>query len=139
MAYSTKADLLGLITEDTLIGLTDDHGVGVVDDGKVLEAIADSDAEIDGYCGERYTLPFSPVPAIIRKCSIDIAIYNLYSRRQGAPTDRKERRDNAVTILKEIAKGTITLGANAPAEAGADDVQASSPERIFTRTTLEHY
>lgn len=139
MAYCTRADLLGLITEAALIGLTDDHGVGMVDDAVVSEAIADADAEIDGYCGGRYPLPFTVVPAIIRKCCIDIAIYNLYSRRQGAPLDRKERRDNAVTILKEIAKGTVTLGAGAPAETTDDDVQASSPPRVFTRSTLENY
>jgi len=141
MGYCTKADILGLIPEETLIQLTDDHGAGIVDDGIVDQSIADADAEIEGYCGERYTLPFSPVPAIIKKASADIAIYNLYGRRQGAPEDRSKRYDNAIKLLRDISAGKITLGASAPEETAQDtvDVSTSVDDRVFTKTTLENF
>lgn len=141
MSYCTKADLLGLIPEETIIQLTDDHGAGAVDDDIIDQAIADADAEIDGYCGERYTLPFSPVPVIIKKASVDIAIYNLYGRRQGAPEDRTKRYDNAVKLLRDISAGKVTLGASAPEETAQDTVEISTSldDRVFTKTTLENF
>ncbi len=139
MSYSVKADILGLIPEETLIQLTDDNGAGIVDDAVVTRVIADADAEIDGYCGENYTLPFLPVPVIIRKISVDIAIYNLYARRQGAPEDRAKRYDNAVKLLRDIQAGKITLGSAAPTEVAQDTVETESNDRIFTKDTLENF
>lgn len=136
MAYCTKADIIDLLTEETLIGLTDDHGVGRVDDARVAKAIADADAEIDGYAGERYSLPFSPAPLIVRKLSVDISIYNLYARRQGAPDERRQRYDNSVKLLKEIAAGRVTLGATPPAEANSDAPDITSQTRVFSRDKL---
>lgn len=136
MAYCTKADILDLLTEEQLIGLTDDHGVGRVDDAKVVKAIADADAEIDGYAGERYSLPFSPVPLIVRKLSVDISIYNLYARRQGAPEERRQRYDNSSKLLREIAAGRVTLGATPPAEANSETPDVSSQARVFSRDKM---
>ncbi len=138
MAYCTKTDLLGQIPEETLIQLTDDTGSGSEDDAAIAGAISDADAEIEAYCGENYTLPFDPVPVIIRKVSVDISIYNLYARRQGAPDDRAKRYDNAVKLLRDIAAGRVSLGASAPTETSQDTVEASTSagDRIFTKTTL---
>ena len=89
MAYCTQSDLLEQISEDDMIQLTDDADAGNVDDDVVTRAIADADAEIDSYCGTKYDVPFSTVPVMVRKLSVDMSIYNLYARRQGAPEDRK--------------------------------------------------
>ena len=43
-------------------------------------AIADADAEIDGYLAKRYAVPLAPAPRVINKFSKDIAVYNLFSR-----------------------------------------------------------
>jgi phage gp36-like protein len=139
MAYCTQTDIADILTLETLIRLTDDEGAGIVDAARVAKAIEDADAEIDGYCGEKYSLPLSPVPVIIRKASVDIAIYNLYSRRQGAPEDRKQRYDNTIKLLREIAKGTVTLGAGSPAAETSDAPEFSSQERIFTRDKMKGF
>ena len=75
MPYATQADILDQLDEDILIQLTDDADTGDVVDDVVTRAIADADAEIDGYCGKRYSVPFDTVPPIIRKFAVDIAIY----------------------------------------------------------------
>lgn len=139
-AYCTKADIIDLLSEETLIRLTDDEGAGVMNDSRVEKAVADADAEIDGYCGARYDLPFATVPVIIRKCSVDMAVYNLYSRRLGAPEDRAMRYNNAVKLLREIASGNVTLGTSPQTETeGNDEVEAEYNDRVFTQTTLENF
>jgi len=102
MSYSLQADLLEQISEAKLKQLTDDADTGSIDADVITRSIADADAEIDGYCGVRYTVPFTTIPTIIRKVSVDIAIYNLYARRHGAPEDRQKRYDNAVKFLLNV-------------------------------------
>ena len=141
MAYSTQADILEQMDSDILVQLTDDADAGAVDADAVTRAIADADAEINGYCGARYATPFVTVPAIIRKVSVDLAIYNLYARRTSVPEDRQKRYTDAIRFLKDVAKGIATLGANdpdgSPAEANTLDIDQSP--RLFTRDTLQGF
>ncbi len=134
MAYSAQADILEQISEAQLIQLTDDANAGAVDDSVCSRAIADADAEIDSYCGSRYTVPFDTVLPIIRKMSVDIAIYNLYARRKGAPEDRLARYNNAVRFLRDVARGLTSLGADAPAEPvdGLPQATTVKTDRVFT-------
>jgi len=134
MAYCILDDIKEQIPEDELIQLTDDTGTGTVDTPVIDRAVADADAEINGYCAERYAVPFNPVPAIIRKFSVDISIYNLFSRRQGADEDRRNRYKDAIRFLQNIAKGIVSLGVDAPSETMQDTVSVSTTksDRIFS-------
>jgi len=135
MAYCTKTDILEQLEEDVLIQLTDDEDAGIVDDDKVTRAIVDADAEIDSYCGTKYDVPFTTAPAMIRKMSVDITIYNLYARRRGAPEDRKERYDDAISFLKDISKGIASLGGDGPSaddDSGPEATTVKS-DRVFSR------
>lgn len=140
MAYSAQSDILDQMDEDVLIQLTDDDDAGVVDTDVVTQKIADADALIDGYCGARYSVPFTTVPALVLKFSVDIAIYNLYGRRKGAPEDRRNRFKEAVDFLKGVAAGNNSLGENDPA-AGETSFELSSnnPARIFTRDKMQGF
>ena len=132
--YCTLDDIKEQISEDELIQLSDDENTGTVDTAAIDRAIADADAEINGYCVERYTVPFDPVPDLIRKYCVDISIYNLLSRRQGADEDRLARYKNAIRFLEKVAKGIVSLGVNAPAETSQDTVSVttSKSDRIFS-------
>jgi phage gp36-like protein len=143
--YSTIDDLVGLIPEEMLIQLTDDENTGALVAARVEEAIEQADSEIDSYCAVKYTVPFDPVPEIVKKCSVDIAIYNLYSRRvEDLPATRSERYRNAVRCLEGIAKGTISIGA-APAleppgnrdESAANTKKAE--EQAITRSKMVRF
>jgi len=144
MAYCTLADILGRIDEATVIQLTDDEGTGAVHAGRVDEAIADADQEIDGYAGTRYAVPMSPVPAILKKLSVDIAIHNLFGRRsRKEPEERAERYKVAVELLRQIARGAFSLGpsdpdGNPPAS-DAPEMSADNPQRTFTRGSMEGF
>jgi phage gp36-like protein len=136
MAYSTQADLAEQVSEAELTELTDDVGAGIVDASVAVRALADADGEIDSYCGSRYTVPFMPVPVMIRKLAVDIALYNLYTRRAilKMPEERQKRYDNAIRFLRDLAKGLIALGADSPAEPNGGKSQATTtkPDRIFS-------
>lgn len=139
MAYCTSDDIKKAIPEATIIQLTDDANTGAIVQDKVDEAIATADGEIDGYCATRFTVPFNPVPGIISKFSIDIAIYNLYSRiTETVPETRSDRYKNAIRVLEKIAEGKIKLGDSGdtpPSRPGAAMVTGNS--RLFTRDTLK--
>jgi len=142
MAYCTQANILGLINETSLIALTDDDGAGAVDADKVAAAIADADATIDSYCQGRYTIPLSPVPPKIAQLSVDIAVYNLYSRSDlEMPEVRKERNKEAIRFLEKVAAGGISLGAETPARVDTIDDAGSmeSNTRIFTRDKMRGF
>lgn len=134
MAYSTVDDIRDQIPENEIIQLTDDVDLGVIDISVVERAVADADAEINSYCGERYAVPFSPVPLIVRKFSVVLSIYNLFMRRGDIPDDRETHRDNAILFLKDVAKGIVTLGVDAPAEETQDTVGVTTvkTDRIFS-------
>lgn len=139
MPYSDQNDILEQLDETVLIELTDDAGAGEVDGDKVTRAIADADATIDAYCQDRYTLPLSPVPEKIRQISVDIAIYNLYSRRDDTtPETRKDRHKEAIRFLEKVAEGKIKLGSETPAQTNTGhSVELDSNDRIFTRDKMK--
>jgi phage gp36-like protein len=143
MAYCTEDDLLEQLDEARLIQLTDDQGLGAVDSDRVARAIADADQEVDSYVGTRHTVPLNPVPAIIRKLSVDIALYNLYGRREAVPEARRDRYKTAIHKLEQVAAGRISLGAQDPegTPPAIDETRMSTdnPERLFSRSTMEGF
>lgn len=143
MGYCTLEDIKKLVPEETIVQLTDDEGIGVVNRDRVDEAIAQADAEVDSYCAVRYSVPFSTTPDIVKKCSVDMAIYNLYSRRaEEIPQTRADRYKNAIRQLEGIAKGSISIGVDPPppaASQGSRKPELSADDRVFSRTKLEDF
>jgi len=142
MAYATLDDLKEQLDETTLIELTDDAGSGTIDTTVTTRAITDADEEIDGYVGSRTTVPLSPVPGIIRKLSVDVALYNLYARRHDSiPEIRKERYDNAVKFLVKVAEGKISLGQYDPDPAASvgDVAYTSAVDSVMTSDKLANF
>ena len=141
MAYCTKSDILNQVEEEILIGLTDDEDLGSVDDDVVTRAIADADSTVDAYCQGFYTVPLSPVPDKIRQISVDIAIYNLFSRRDDtAPEIRKDRHREALRFLEKVAGGKVELGSATPApNTTGKTVEIESSDRIFSRDKMSGF
>lgn len=141
--YSTLDDIRKLVPEEAIVQLTDDEGLGTVNQTRVDEAIAQADAEVDSYCGGHYSVPFGTTPEIVKKLSVDIAIYNLYSRRvEELPGVRAQRYKNAVRQLEAIAKGTLSLGVD-PAPAAPTDSSAETNKptdtNVFSRDNMEGF
>jgi phage gp36-like protein len=143
MTYCTIDDIKAQLDERDLVQLTDDRDAGIVDAAVVDRAIADADAEINGYLGARYAVPLDPVPAVIGKYAVDMAVYHLESRRRGASEHRKERYDAALKFLTKVGEGKLTLGIDdpeaTPRESEAPAMASTNPERVFSRDTMKGF
>lgn len=138
MTYALQADMQIALGDDELIQLTDraDPPVGAIDAAVLTRALEAADGEIDSYLAARYTLPLASVPTILRDCAIDIARYRLHDR--GVPDLVKDTYKDRIAWLRDVAKGTASLGINtddiAPASAGLPEM--TSGGRVFARETL---
>lgn len=140
MAYCTLADIENELTETALIQLTDDDDAGEVDEDKIDQAIETADAVINAYCA-KYNPPFATVPVLVKTLSVDIAIYNLYSRRvEEYPEVRQKNYDNAISLLKSIANGTAALDIpTGVTDAGGPENTKTLDDRHITFTNTEGY
>ena len=142
--YSTISDIQKLIGEDELIKLSSDQETA---DNDIIErAISDADAEINSYLATRYLTPLiSPIPTIIRKFSVDIAIYNLASRRDAENEIRTQRYKDSIKFLTNVSKGIVDIPAQSAAgetaleSAQTNEVTISNPQRIFSRASLQGF
>lgn len=144
MAYSTTADVLAMIDSTDLSQLVDDEDLGGLSDpatDRIERAIEDADAEIDGYLGVKYSVPLSPVPNMIRRISVTIAVYLLFSRRKGPPENWIRLYEEAINYLKSVIAGETSLGNTDPDGTPGGGSQAEfhvdNPERLFRRDKLK--
>ena len=148
MSYSTRAEVRDMVKDDALNAIIGDTFIEDPAEREELvspiidAAIADADAEIDGYLAKRYAVPLAPAPRVINKFSKDIAVYNLFSRigiDEG--TDQKtylNRYNAAIKFLTLVAEGTVSIGTETedPASAAAAPsapVSLRKPRRVVAR------
>jgi phage gp36-like protein len=109
----------------------------------VIDALADAEAEVNGYLQSSYDVPVASqpdeTPRIIRRITCDIAHYRL----QADPTQTaSDRYDRAVSDLEKIAKGMIQLGLQADgddAPAGGTRASAREGANHFTDGALDDW
>ena len=124
MAYCAKADLEKRVDEEIISLWSGD------DDDIVTESIAHADAEIDSMIGTRYAVPFSSAPDLIKLCSVDIAVYNLATRRgmaaEGGGMDVLwvSRFRDAMKRLEEIRDGKRSI----PGESTATSIRTTEKD-----------
>ena len=113
MFYCTIEDIETQTSTPTLIQLSSDNGQEEVNRVVVEEAIIYSSTLIDGYLRGRYSLPLDTHFPLLRILAIDLSIYRLYSRRMRneMPEVIQKNYDNAISTLRDIQKGVITLQA----------------------------
>lgn len=135
MAYCALSDLEDDYSADELAKYADFDGDGSADAAAIGDAISDADAHIDSYLGVVFTVPVSPVPAVLRKRSVTLAMYFLQLRRQSVTDDMQKEFDRITKWLEAVVAGKVTLGtASAPTEAsGAGGVDYSVQDRKFGR------
>lgn len=96
----------------------------------VQRALQDADDTINGYISARYTLPVDPVPAVLARVACELARFYLYDDQV---TDViKDRHAANIKWLAEVAKGLVSLGADAisgvqPASSAGAEVVSSAP------------
>ena len=149
--YCTIKDLQDQTADQVLITLTDDEGAapesldeaGEAIHTRLTKAILDATNEINSYCQARYPVPLDPVPGFINKLTVDIALYNLFSRRgyDESTADKAiiDRYKAAVKNLENISRGLVTLGAAAPPVSQDNTTVINSGRRLFSRDKLREF
>ncbi len=140
MSYADSSDLLKLLPEETLIGLTDDEDLGTVNSGRVDAALETATVVIDGYLASRYNLPFSSTPPILKSICVDLAGHLLHIRRDLNSEMWEKRHENAIRFLEKIGEGKLSLGVAEPSGSGdKESLAISGPAALFGEDELEKY
>jgi phage gp36-like protein len=144
MTYAAVSDLQARFGERELVLFSNDAPTATTINMAIVDQVlADVDATIDGYLTDRYVLPLSAVPAALVPIACDLARYLLATRNgNNKPTDSmKDRYDNAVRWLRDVANGKFGLGLT---QAGTElpsfgITKSTPPERVFGRKSLRGY
>lgn len=133
MTYATRTDMTDRFGEDEIAEL--EASGSDLQDGSARTDAALSDAThiIDGYLSARYATPLTTPPALVIGWACDIARYKMWD--ESAPAEVRRRFEDAMSQLRDAARGTMSLpGQTAPASGVA--FAHYSDERVFTRDTL---
>jgi phage gp36-like protein len=131
--YCSIDDMVNRFDLDELIQLTDQNGVGVIDNTVVDAALLDASNLIDGYIAGRYTLPLSHIPAVLTKICADIARYNLYDNAVSDVVEKNYKA--ALDFLMNVGKGTLKLGLSVDNQVAKSDesIEMQSTAKVFGR------
>lgn len=102
-----------------LAGVTE---TGELDREAIARALEEATDEINLTLQARYSVPLTPVPPVIRRVCIDLAVGALPRNGATEATVYERRAKDARALLVSLAKGDTTLGAGAspaPAPAGS--------------------
>lgn len=151
MRYVTVQDIRDEIPEDLLKRLTNDDASKtpaemVVDETKLVKAIAAAEAKVDSFIGKRYVVPLNvtnlaeEARALVERASLCLACYFLYKRSGNAdhPSAKSYWAEAASSsqdtpgTLVAVARGIIELPG---AEVGIarKRIKFSAPPPTFSR------
>ena len=143
--YCTEEDISNQISNETLIQLTDDTGLGAVNQAHVSDALLFAEVLINGYLLSRYKLPVNPETlSLLKILATDLSIYRLYLRRfqTDVPTGISDKYKNAIKMLEQIQKGVIALETEARGNIIPMNLyrtNKTAKDRIFTKELLDDY
>lgn len=144
MTYATVDHLKAVIPAQDLILLTDWEGAAdTPDDARLLSALEDATAIVNGWIAKRVRLPLAEPPQMLKVVTRDLALHRLYLNRTGVIPDAvKALHDGAMAYLKDVAAGEVSIGdetAADTAETSPGMVLVEGEDPTFTRTTLRGF
>lgn len=149
MAYSAVDEVIVMLKEDMFNSIVGNEYIRDPEERReklipiAQGAIADADAEIDGYLMKRYPVPMMPTPFVINKYSKDIALYNMVSRAGIDTGDRESnyltRYKNAISFLTNVAKGVtdVIVDGTSKAQAARNGFAMKNSKRLFSRESMK--
>ena len=134
--YCTIDDLISRIGEKILINLTNDTTPATTVNSVIAEEnIVIADDLINSSIRNKYKLPLSSTPNLIKQLSADITIYRLYCRRpQNVPENYKKNYEVALQILKDLQSGAKVLDLPSSSEDGESTTSISSALYLTDKT-----
>lgn len=143
MPYATQADLLQRMTLAQLTQLTDDAKTGAPDGPTVAAALEEASGRVDSYCRGRYVTPLQQSDTVTT-IARDVAVYFLWSRRPQQMSETvRQRYEDAMLLLKDVAAGKAVLdqpvSAAAPQSVSAEGVKPTHDHRRFTEKDIHGF
>lgn len=102
-----------------------------------------AESQVDGYISKRYALPLNtPAPKLVETLSTEISVYELLSKRifvgeVAADSMWVKSYKEAMEMLKDIAKGRISLTDSAGAQLSEGNVEIWSSTEDYLPTFTE--
>jgi phage gp36-like protein len=141
--YATRQDMLDRESEDLIHSVFDRDRDGLLDEPAIDQCLADASGEMDGYIGQRHSLPLATPPSWGKQICIDIGIYRGARSADALTNELRARYEDAVDFLKQVARGNAGLGLAASEQPTGDsgevkggDILISSQPRLFGRGPL---
>ncbi len=107
----------------------------------LLQALKSASSEIDMRLGGRYKTPLIAVPDAIKNICIDMAIYKASSDTGCLTEERRQRYEDAIALLRDVAKGLASIGfsdSDDDTDKVADqNIAYHGPARLFNRASLK--
>jgi phage gp36-like protein len=97
---------------------------------RIEGALADAQAQLDGYLGSRYSLPLASPPAVLTQYSVDVARFRLFD--DAPPEAVKKRYDGALQFAQRVAKGEVAIGVSDQEVATGGSPEVAGPDRTLT-------
>lgn len=114
MSYSVQLDVQNALGgAERLVEAFDWDRDGTPDATVIADCIAEADAKIDSYASKVFSVPFSPVPDVIRLTSARLAVLNGARRRGMMTHDQQLELEELIGPegwLVRLAKGIVTPG-----------------------------
>lgn len=110
--YTSLAELMLEFTPEELAQLTGDPSGSNINQARVDYAIENASSLIDSFLRNRYEVPFSPVPSLIKFIAREIAICNIYeyaTHDAFLPPTLSKRKSYAMYLLHQIQNGRLQL------------------------------
>jgi len=120
MAYIAIADLNVLLPEAYRIKAVDDDRDGEPTTAEYTAILDAASEEVDSYLETAYTVPISPIPAVVKRACVWFALELLYGRRNVENTQVTDRADGFRMLLKEYSDGSKTITATSSAASNLD-------------------
>jgi len=145
MNYAGPSDIEERLGPSVCAQLTDDTGLGSIDECKIIEALSGAEGEINSYLARRYAVPVQlagedALAGLLKSITLDLAEYRLNARRSPVPADVSRKREAAVQWLQSIARGLAVLPSSGEL-AGNPSLgvsgMATGSSRVMSRTGLE--
>jgi phage gp36-like protein len=147
--YANQSDIVALYGANALV-VADRDGNGVADEAAVTRALASASDEINSYLAVRYTVPVpAPAPQILIQLCVDIGVYRLALSADVLSAEHRQRYEDALAMLKRLAKGeaalVLAVDPNAlPADPdatpalndGPQPIVVGGPPRVFSREQM---
>ena len=110
MGYTTRDRMINRFSEKIIRELTDDAGIGAIDDTVLQDIIEAASGEVDMILqAAGWTLPLSEVPEWVQTATEIIALRFLYERRQVVPDNIEREYRETVRRLERIARQDLPV------------------------------